>query len=260
MKQNGPRATTVDESQSPFAVRFDWGEAGLRALAAGAAVAVVVDVLSFSTAVAVAVERGAEVRPVRWREGGAAAARAWDAYLAVPRPAIGPDQPFSLSPVSLFGLRAGDRLVLPSPNGSHLCALAAERYEHVLAGCLRNAVAVARAARTLAGERPIALIAAGERRRDAEDALRPAVEDLVGAGAILAALGAAAVAPEALAAIGAFEAVRLALPAVLGESVSGRELRDAGYPEDVAVAAALNVGAVSPLLVSAVFRAWDEVA
>jgi 2-phosphosulfolactate phosphatase len=258
MTRGAAHPKAVDEGQSPFAERCDWGEAGLRALAAGAAVAVVVDVLSFSTAVAVALERGAMVQPLRWRGQGEAAARSWGAYLAASRTAIGPDQPFSLSPVSLFGLRPGDRLVLPSPNGSHLCALAAERYEFVLAGCLRNAGAVARAARALAEERPIAVIAAGARRRDAEDRLRPAVEDLIGAGAILTALGGRAVAPEALVAIGAFAAARHALPEVLGESVSGRELRDAGYAEDVAVAAAFDVAPVAPLLVSGVFRAWDE--
>jgi 2-phosphosulfolactate phosphatase len=253
-----PHSMAVDEAQTPFSVRFDWGEAGLRALAAGAAVAVVVDVLTFSTAVVVAVGRGAEVRPFRWRQSAAEAAREWDAHLAVPRQAIGPEQPFSLSPVSLLALRAGERLLLPSPNGSHLCALAAERYPHVLAGCVRNASAAARAARSLAGGRPIVVIAAGERRPEAHEILRPAFEDLVGAGAILAALADVAVAPEALAAIGAFRAVERELPKRLAESVSGRELGDAGYAEDVAIAATLDAESVAPLLVDGVFRPFDR--
>src|SRR5262245_30212091 len=172
----------VDAGQTPFTARFDWGEAGVTALAASAAVAVVVDVLSFSTAVAVAVGRGAAVRPFRWRAEAAAVAADWDAHLAVSRLAAGPDHPFSLCPASLLALRPGERLVLPAPNGSHLSTLAEQRYPHVLTGCLRNATAVALAARRLAGDRPIAVIAAGERRREAEETLRPAVEDLIGAG------------------------------------------------------------------------------
>jgi 2-phosphosulfolactate phosphatase len=82
------------------------------------------------------------------------------------------------------------------------------------------------------------------------------VEDLIGAGAILAALGGTAIAPEALAAIGAFQAVRDDLRRALDDSVSGRELRDGGYAEDVALAAELDADAVAPLLDAGIFRAF----
>ncbi|MFE4594356.1 2-phosphosulfolactate phosphatase [Streptomyces laurentii] len=76
-------------------VSFGWGPAEARALtgpdpggAARAACVVVVDVLSFTTAVGVAVEAGSAVHPYRWRDASAATyAREKDAVLAVLRAA-----------------------------------------------------------------------------------------------------------------------------------------------------------------------------
>lgn len=72
--------------QSRAAVRFDWGLAGARAIAEGAAAAVIVDVLSFTTAVSVAVDSGVAVYPYRFRDTSAAAfAASRGALLAVGR-------------------------------------------------------------------------------------------------------------------------------------------------------------------------------
>lgn len=69
--------------QLPFTVRFEWGPDGAMAVAPGAELAVVVDVLCFTTCVSVAVDRGAEVFPYRWKDGTAADfAAAQDAVLA----------------------------------------------------------------------------------------------------------------------------------------------------------------------------------
>jgi 2-phosphosulfolactate phosphatase len=78
-------------------------------------------VLRFSTAVSVAVERGATVLPYPWEDDRAETyAAQHNALLA----GGGPDAPagarWSPSPVDLAGLRTGTRLVLPSPNGSEL--------------------------------------------------------------------------------------------------------------------------------------------
>lgn len=75
--------------QRLWGVRLEWGSAGAVALGPGSACVVVVDVLSFTTAVSVAVEAGTRVLPYPWRDGGAAefAARQ-GAALAVGRRAV----------------------------------------------------------------------------------------------------------------------------------------------------------------------------
>ncbi|MGH3038340.1 MAG: 2-phosphosulfolactate phosphatase [Gaiellaceae bacterium] len=163
-------------TQDGFRVRFEWGPAGVSRLAPGVAVLVVVDVLRFTTAVDVAVSRGAEVFPYRWRDASASDfARSVDAELADESRLGGP----SLSPARLASLRSGDRVVLPSPNGSTCAAIASEAGATVVAGCLRNASAVAAWLKSSSG--PIAVIACGELWPDGS--LRPCVEDLLGAGA-----------------------------------------------------------------------------
>ena len=244
----------LHEDQAPYAARFDWGAGGLAAIAPGAAVVVVVDVLSFGTAVSVAVGRGAEVLPCEWGDERAEAlARASGALVAVRRSAVGPDRPYSLSPATLRALPARARLVLPSPNGSRLSALAAGHGGHVLAGCLRNASAVARVARDLARGASVAVIAAGEQRRAHAESLRPAVEDLIGAGAVLAALAPDAPSPEAQVAMAAFRAAADDLTSFLTGCASGRELIAAGFPEDVAIAAELDVDHAAPTLCAGAF-------
>lgn len=246
-------------TQDGEAYRFDWGAEGLAALAPHCEVVVIVDVLRFTTAVCCALESGAVVLPYRWADDGAPAyALANDAALAGRREE---GSPFSLSPTDLLTAPSGTRLVLPSPNGSTLAFMAREMgARHVLAGALRNATAVARAARRLAGDGPIGVVAAGERWHHSDGPLRPAVEDMLGAGAVLAALDpSAAISPprcstEAAAARAAFVAARPRLYDTLVDSASGRELVARGWEDDVATAAALDVSHVVPRLAGAEFR------
>jgi 2-phosphosulfolactate phosphatase len=213
---------------------------------------VIIDVLTFSSAVDVAVSRGAIVYPYRLRDASAAVfARQVGAALAVSREQQSVAQPYSLSPESLQALSPGDRLVLPSPNGATLSILAAEAGAAVIAGCLRNADAVAAILRERGGS--VLLIAAGE-RWPGDDTVRPAIEDLLGAGAIAAALGAPRVSPDVAAAIAAFESSRACLADALAECSSGRELIERGFPADVSIAAALNDSLSVPLFVDDAFR------
>jgi 2-phosphosulfolactate phosphatase len=227
----------------------EWGSSGVAALRDQVAALVIVDVLSFSTAVDIAVARGAAILPCAPGDDATAAkAAAASAILADRRGA--PGGRFSLSPASLQAIAPGTRLMLPSPNGSRLSFGGGAT--PVLAGCLRNAGAVAGAARAAAGSGDIGVIPAGERWPDGS--LRPAIEDLIGAGAILDALG-LALSPEARVARDAFRAARADLAALIRGSVSGRELTERGFAEDVALAVELEVSAAAPLLRDGAYRA-----
>jgi 2-phosphosulfolactate phosphatase len=209
-------------------------------LAQDCAVVVIVDVLSFCTSVDVAVGRGARILPRRW--GVPAEPAPQGAVPAGPREGPGP----SLRPSSLLDLAPGTLLALPSPNGATLCVAAARHGAVVLAGCLRNSSAVATAAADRAAGGPIGLVPAGERWPDGS--LRVAAEDALGAGAIIAALGARALSPKAGLIAAQFAAVD-DLPAVLAGLASGRELVADGFGADVDLAAAHDVSAAAPRLV-----------
>ncbi|MFJ9785634.1 2-phosphosulfolactate phosphatase [Amycolatopsis sp. NPDC101161] len=229
--------------QTGYDVRLDWGGEGVAALGRECAVLVVVDVLSFGTTTDLVVGRGGRVLPVRWRdERGVARARAAGAVVAG-------EGAFTLRPSSVTEIPPGTLLALPSPNGATLCDAAAATGAHVLAGCLRNASAVAAKAHELGG--PVGLIAAGERwgvdisgRGDTFGPLRPCVEDQVGAGAIAAALAGLgrSLSPEAALAARSVDVDALAA------CVSGRELTEAGHGGDVALASLLDVSDAAPMM------------
>ncbi|MCH6164011.1 2-phosphosulfolactate phosphatase [Streptomyces marispadix] len=227
-------------TQHGYGVRFEWGPQGARQLAPETACLVVVDVLSFTTSVTVAVERGIRIVPCRWGDERAAALAAeFAARLAVGRREVTAEAPWSLSPAALRRAPFVPRLVLPSPNGATVAVAAAESGAVVAAASLRNAHAVGEwlaAKRYGTSERPVGVVAAGERRADGS--LRPAAEDLLGAGAVIAALAATAdrtLSPEAALAAAAYTGTADIAQAV-NCCASGRELTEDGFAEDVAVA------------------------
>jgi len=143
-------------------VRFEWGLSGAQAVCDHAGALVIVDVLSFTTAVTVVVGRGATVYPHRPDYGEEAFAAAHHAVCAVRRGDVSADHPWSLSPAHLLSAPAPRRLVLPSPNGSTIAASVPAG--DVLAGCLRNATAIGEWLTEHeygSAERPAAVIAAG---------------------------------------------------------------------------------------------------
>lgn len=248
--------------QSGHGVRLEWGPEGARRLGPEVAGLVVVDVLSFTTSVSVAVEAGTRVHPYAWRDTSAREyADHVGARLAVGRREVTAAQPWSLSPAALRRAPRTERLVLPSPNGSAIAAAAGEGAT-VVAGCLRNAAAAgAWLARHGYGtpERPVAVVPAGERWPDGS--LRPALEDLLGAGAVVAALCArtprATPSPEA----GAAAALWAATPdpaATVAACASGRELAGGGFAEDVAVATEIDASDAVPVLSDGAFGIADR--
>ncbi len=236
--------------QQEYDVRFEWGLAGIEALAPVSDVIVIVDVLSFSTSVDVAVGNGAIVYPYRGPADELAAFAA-----AVNAQAVNPGREqahgYTLAPSSLTTIPSGTRLVLPSPNGSTLSLATGDL--PTLAGCLRNAAAVARRAAQLG--RRISVIAAGERWPGPR--LRPALEDLLGAGAIIERL-AGSRSPEADMAAAAFRHAEPSLEETLLRCGSGKELVGARFCGGRSPGARLNTSGVAPQLIGGVYRAGME--
>ncbi|MDN3027176.1 2-phosphosulfolactate phosphatase [Streptomyces sp. S.PB5] len=249
-------------AQSGSGIRFEWGPAGASRLITGAACLVLVDVLSFTTAVSVAVQQGTRVLPFWLPDGPATApersaaqkaaaiyAQQSGARLAVGRRDVTPATPWSLSPAHLRAAPFVVRLVLPSPNGAAIAAAAPPGMQ-VVAACLRNVTAIG-GWLTAHGygtpERPVAVIAAGERWPDGS--LRPALEDLLGAGALISdlhTLGTGPLSIEATAAKATYEGTADLAHAV-ATSASGRELATRGFAEDVAIATEEDTCAVVPV-------------
>jgi 2-phosphosulfolactate phosphatase len=245
--------------QGKFAVRMEWGLRGAEEIIWDADCAVVVDVLSFTTAVSVALDQGAEVFPYPWRDLSAEAfARRHGAVLAVGRAeaagrADGARPLVSLSPASIRAAPGLDRIVLPSPNGSALAVALARSGRAIVGACLRNRTSVASWLAKQAGDSDhqpvIAVVPAGERWPDGS--LRAAVEDLWGAGAVVAALerlGMTGISPEARAAAAAWHSIASQPDAALASCMSGTELADAGDGADVAIAGEVDTSGAVPVL------------
>jgi 2-phosphosulfolactate phosphatase len=245
-------------------IRMEWGPVGAEHTASGAEFAVVVDVLSFTTTLSVALDRGAEVFPYRWQDESAAEyAASRGATLAVGRLEArrsnhqAPGRNVSLSPDSIRTAEELTRLVLPSPNGSTISFGLADTGVRVLGASLRNRAAVAQwlaAQLSASRDAAVTVIAAGERWQDGS--LRPAVEDLWGAGAVIDALsghGVDDLSPEAHAAAASFRSVLSGLTEELMRCSSGRELEEAGFGAEIAVAAELDQSRCVPVLVDGRF-------
>lgn len=221
-------------------IHVEWGAT---ALTAKADIVVIVDCLSFSTATTVATAKGARVFPfgLKGEVVGFAASMAVD---CAGKRGLGR---LSLSPPTLAGLGAGDEIILPSPNGSYLSLYADAPI--VMAGCLRNARAVADFI-NISGVKNVQFVAAGERwptigKKDG--GLRAAFEDWVACGAMINLLNGILTA-EAGAAAAVFRWAEPNLQKMMKDCVSGRELCDRDFAQDVRWAGELSVERHVPML------------
>jgi 2-phosphosulfolactate phosphatase len=245
-----------EHQQRNHGIRFDWGLSGARALADEAGCTIVVDVLSFTTTVSIAVARGMAIYPFQWRDVSAHRfADSHAAELAVDRSELSAENPWSLSAASLLVAPFTSRLVLPSPNGSTISANAKGT---VIAASLRNGRAVAHA--VLADgfgtpQRPISVIAAGE-QWTTDQSLRPCVEDLLGAGLVISTLMQSGLdcSEEATLTARAYE-TSSDVAGALTRCASGLELIADGFGADIAPAAEIHADVVVPVLHDGAFVA-----
>ena len=231
--------------------RLEWGWRGARLAAARGDVIAIVDVLSFSTTAVTAAVRGAHLYPCTDETEARERASRHAAEIAVRREDVPARGRFSLSPCTYFQCTPVDRVALPSPNGATCCRLASSS-PVVLIGCLLNASAAARAASISMSRHDanLTVLACGEQwpNPSEEGQLRFALEDYLGAGALLSALD-LPMSPDAQVCRAAFNAVRGKLLEHLSECASGIELRERGWFKDVQHAAQLDRYDAIPLLV-----------
>lgn len=119
-------------------------------------------------------------------------------------------------------------------------------------GCLLNASAIAEAANHIQKQTGanITIVPCGEHWEDPkedENDLRPAIEDYLGAGAIIEKLqGSKSV--EAQLCMGAFQYAKSNINEFIWDCGSGRELRERGFARDVTYSAAVDELQVVPIL------------
>lgn len=257
---------SFDPWPSTAQVHVEWGAPGALLSARRGDLVVVVDVLSFSTSVVeVAARDGVAFcySPEELDDAGGRerVGRAHDAIVLSKQRRVGAGE-VSLSPASLQSIPLGQRVVMTSLNGGR-CAASAARAPWVGIGCLTNRTAVARRIEELLADGtatrctvvpcaevwsgPFMASQVGDLTGAAAMLVRPSIEDLLGAGAIVAALDASVSrSVEATTASSVFESHAGQLASAVNDCVSGRELRERGYDTDVEIAAQLDAHAVVP--------------
>ncbi|WML56164.1 2-phosphosulfolactate phosphatase [Neobacillus sp. PS2-9] len=237
--------------QSPYECRVEWGRRGAREAAERGDIIIIVDVLSFSSTVITALRYGAIIYPYpRTLDGKKFAEKIGGEFILGRAEAAQIGAP-TLSPVSFGQNHNNKKYVLTSLNGAY-CTWIASQVPALLIGSLLNAKSVAAAANQLRKQTKanITVIPCGEQwegSREYEDTLRPAIEDYLGAGAILSYIEGKK-SPEAEFCMTSFLHSKDKLNNFIWDCGSGRELRKRGYEADVNHCSRLNVYPTVPLL------------
>ena len=87
--------------------------------------------------------------------------------------------------------------------------------------------------------------------------MRPGIEDMIGAGAIISKLK-GNLSPEAMAAVQVFEHFKNDLLSTINRSSSGKELIERGFPEDNEIASELDVSDAVPVLQDKAFSRLEQ--
>ncbi|MBE2228665.1 MAG: 2-phosphosulfolactate phosphatase [Ignavibacteria bacterium] len=220
-------------------INCEWGIEGINKFSLHSEVTIIVDILSFSTCVDIALSRKAFVYPYKFKDNSAIEyAKAINAELAQYNRSR---DKISLSPLSLKKLSEGKRIVLPSPNGSELSLSSKSRV--TMCACLRNYRVVAEYVNSIS--KSVVVVPAGEKWQNST--IRFAIEDYLGAGALLSELK-GELSAEAKAAKNLFVALKPDLRRIISGSLSGKELIEKGFPEDVDLALESNKGKTIPIL------------
>ncbi len=215
-------------AQTGYRCRFEWGRRGARLAAERGDMVVVVDALRFSSAATAAIAHGDTLFPCRHKEE------------TPPNTPLFPKE--ALSPRYYAARPVGERFALVSSNGATCCRLC-EDAPAIYVGAFLNAEATAQAVqkRIERDSLTVSVIACGERWETpaAEEDLRFALEDYLGAGAIFAHLQAEK-SPEAEVCEAAYRCVVERLEELLWRCGSGVELRDKGLGEDIPFVSQVN--------------------
>lgn len=238
-------------NQNPYECKMEWGRRGAREAADRGDIVIIVDVLSFSSTVVSALNKGAIIYPYPPNLDGKQYAESIGAEFILGRAeAARLDKP-TLSPVSFNQEHNRKKYVITSLNGS-FCTWIASKVPALLVGSLLNARSVADAANLIQKQTKanITVIPCGEQWEDYklhEDTLRPAMEDYLGAGAVLSYL-AGNKSPEAELCATSFLQAKQNINEFIWDCGSGRELREKGFDSDVTHCSRLNVYQTVPVL------------
>ena len=230
----------MSDNISDKVINLEWGVKGLKKFKPVSDVIIIIDVLSFSTCVDIVLNKSAFIYPYKYMDDTTILySMQVGAELASTQRS---KNNYSLSPGSLLNIKSGSKLVLPSPNGSELSFLSGSAGIITLTACLRNCRAVAEYAMELG--KNITLIPAGEKWEDGS--IRFAIEDILGAGAVISFLD-GNFSAEALFAKDLYNTLKSDVCGILSECVSGKELIEKEFETDVRLACETNVSDSIPV-------------
>ena len=239
--------------QAPFQCRMDWGARGAKEASERGDIIIVVDVLSFSSAITNAVHNGVVIYPFPRTGDINEYGKLVDAEVCILERSRARELGLpSLSATSFNESHRGKKYIVSSINGA-TCVKAANERNFIFIGCLLNAQAIANVVNQIQKEKKlnITVVACGERWSGINDEpkeLRPSIEDNLGAGAILELLGGSK-SPEARVCISAYQNSKTELKELIVDSSSGRELKAMEFSEDVDFCSQINIYKEVPVLV-----------